>query len=170
MHSDIVYFHCRIHIPYSIFRTCLVSLPSIPMLLLRPTLPFLTATSFLTSTFLLTHSLAPHQSRRLLLDSASSSHSDSVLSQYQQKAQTPVVQQRDGQKVLNPRAVRQISTGSVIGKPFISLSSLIKIEPLPRPPCWSHRFPILSSACCSTWSSYCRRSSVRDAWHPSNPI
>ena len=95
------------------------------MLLFRPTLPFLTATSFLSSTFLLTHALAPPQSRHLLLDSVSSpfSRSDSLLSQYQQNAQTPVVHQRDGQNILNPRAVRQISTGSVVG--IFSLPSSI---------------------------------------------
>jgi hypothetical protein len=55
------------------------------------------------------------QSRRLLrLDSSSSpvSPKDWSVSQYQHDASTPVVQESGR---LNPRAIRQISTGSILG-------------------------------------------------------
>ncbi|KAF2231893.1 hypothetical protein EV356DRAFT_506287 [Viridothelium virens] len=80
------------------------------MLLLRPTLPILTATSFLTSTFLYTHALAPPQSRRLLLDSASS-----PVVTTPHTSQPSILQRQDGQPVIKARTVRQISTGSIAG-------------------------------------------------------
>ena len=97
------------------------------MLLLRPTLPVLTATSFLTSTFLLTHCLAPPQSRRLLLDAGSSpianTLQDSLFSQSQRSAGDSALLQQQNQPILTARNVRQISTGSVLGtRPFFSTS------------------------------------------------
>ncbi|KAI9689606.1 MAG: hypothetical protein M1822_010258 [Bathelium mastoideum] len=87
------------------------------MLLFRPTLPVLTATSFLTTTFLLTSSLSPLRPRPLLLDSTSTpvGRSDSLFVQHGSNSQSPVLQRRDGQNVLNARNVRQITTGSIAG-------------------------------------------------------
>ncbi|KAI9706825.1 MAG: hypothetical protein M1820_004796 [Bogoriella megaspora] len=83
-------------------------------LLLRPALRPLTATAFLSSTFLLAYALSPPQSRLLLCDTSPSpiSPKDWSISQYQRDAQVPVVSRSGG---LNARAVRQVSVGSIAG-------------------------------------------------------
>lgn len=67
------------------------------------------------STALLTHQLLAHrQSRWLRLDSSPTpvSPKDWSFSQYTNDARTPVVEQSGR---LNPRAIRQISAGSILG-------------------------------------------------------